>query len=400
MRRRDFLAGAAGAAVLADWSWARDAPRDVKITRVVSVELKSRRPKHIGKNAYRHDHGYDAYERCLRVYTNAGVDGFGTCASGANECVRLLGKNPFDFFDADARQVRCPLDRYTSPLWDVCGKLLKKPVYAMLGGKGPERVAVYDGSIYFIDLRWQFRDAYADEFRREIALGQSLGHRAFKIKVGRGLRWMVRDEGYARDVEITRLVRRLLGKEGVLAVDANNGYDPAQAERFARDTADCDLAFVEELFGESVEAYLKLKEVIKETGRRTLIADGESVDRPEDLTELVEAGAVDILQGDMNRFGFEDVLREAAMARPHGAMVAPHNWGSLLGYYLQLHVGRAIENFYMAEQDPMTCPAVIADGFTIRDGRSSVPDRPGLGLQINEAEFKPETARVNFDYKL
>ena len=41
-------------------------------------------------------------------------------------------------------------------------------------------------------------------------------------------------------------------------------------------------------------------------------------------------------------------------------MVAPHNWGSLVGYYMQLHVGRAIENFYRAEHDPLS-PALFAE---------------------------------------
>jgi len=65
------------------------------------------------------------------------------------------------------------------------------------------------------------------------------------------------------------------------------------------------------------------------------------------------------------------------MARPHKAMVAPHNWGSLFGYYLQLHVGRAIDNFYHAEEDPMSCPAIITEGFEIRDGKVAVPETPG-----------------------
>jgi L-alanine-DL-glutamate epimerase-like enolase superfamily enzyme len=112
----------------------------------------------------------------------------------------------------------------------------------------------------------------------------------------------------------------------------------------------------------------------------------------------VEAGAVDILQGDMNRFAFEGILEEAAIARPHGARVAPHNWGSLFGFYCQLQVGRAIDNFYMAEQDPMSTPAIITDGFVIKDGECTIPDRPGLGLAIDDRALA-DAACVHFDLR-
>jgi len=153
------------------------------------------------------------------------------------------------------------------------------------------------------------------------------------------------------------------------------------------------------MFPDSVEQFLELKKFIAKRGGKTLLADGESQGRPEEMKPWIDARAVDVLQGDMNHFGFEGVLAEAAMARPAGATVAPHNWGSLFGYYLQLQVGRAITNFYRAEQDFMTCPALIAEGYEIKDGTSSVPDAPGLGLKINDAEL-PNCSRLHFDYKV
>jgi L-alanine-DL-glutamate epimerase-like enolase superfamily enzyme len=195
-----------------------------------------------------------------------------------------------------------------------------------------------------------------------------------------------------------KLVRGHVGKEVVLGADANNGYDLAQAKRFVKATAECRLAFVEEMFPESVEAYRELKALIRELELGTLIADGENLDHPGELRPLVEAGVVNILQGDMKRFGFEGVLAEAAMGRPHGATVAPHNWGSLLGYYMQLQVGRAVPNFYRAERDPLSCKALLADGFAIKDGTSSVPDAPGLGLRLDD-KVLADVAKVRFDVR-
>ena len=103
-----------------------------------------------------------------------------------------------------------------------------------------------------------------------------------------------------------------------------------------------------------------------------------------------------VQQADMNRFGFEGILTEAAWARPQGLVIAPHNWGSLVGYYMQLHVGRAIENFYRAEHDPLSTPILVAEGYTRMNGETTVPSTPGFGLSIDENAFAAE-AKVRFD---
>ena len=85
------------------------------------------------------------------------------------------------------------------------------------------------------------------------------------------------------------------------------------------------------------------------------------------------------------------------MARPQGIRVAPHNWGSLIGFFMQLHVGRAITNFYRAEQDPLQSDLLVADGYQVADGTCSVPDAPGFGLALDERRFRD--AKILFDLK-
>jgi L-alanine-DL-glutamate epimerase-like enolase superfamily enzyme len=100
----------------------------------------------------------------------------------------------------------------------------------------------------------------------------------------------------------------------------------------------------------------------------------------------------------MKHFGIDGILTEAAMGKPNGILVAPHNWGSLLGYYMQLHVGRAIENFYRAEHDPLSTDVLIADGYAIADGVAQVPEKPGFGLELNAERFAA-TIKPLFDLK-
>jgi len=159
------------------------------------------------------------------------------------------------------------------PLWDIAGKVLGRAVYELLGGAGPKKVPVYDGSIYFSDLLEQYSTSWRDRFREEIDMGLAAGHRAFKVKIGRGAKWMPSAEGYARDVEVLRVIRKHAGAKILIGVDANNGYDPASTRKLLAEVGDLNLAFVEEMFPEDVEQYLSLKDFLQAHGLETLIAD-------------------------------------------------------------------------------------------------------------------------------
>ena len=199
-------------------------------------------------------------------------------------------------------------------------------------------------------------------------------------------------------MDVVNLIRRHGGKRLILGVDANNGYDLAGAKEFIRRAGDANIAFAEEMFPEKVDECLAMKKFFKDSGHKTLLADGESQGTVDVFRPFVKAGAIDVLQGDMKRFGFEGILAEAALGRPKGVLVAPHNWGSLLGYYMQLHVGRAITNFYRAEHDPLASDVLIADGYKIKNGLATVPEAPGFGLKIDEAKFARQV-KVSFDVK-
>jgi L-alanine-DL-glutamate epimerase-like enolase superfamily enzyme len=395
MQRRDFLIAIAGMA-LTRIIQAAAPPKDVRITRAVGFDLVSQRSKVAGKNARLDVHGDRATDRMVRFYTNAGVEGIGNCRAEKDACARLIGKDPFEFFRRDERKFTGPLGAGTMPLWDLAAKLLKKPAWELMGGAGTEKVPVYDGSIYFADLLPQYADRWRDRFKAEIDMGLADGHWAFKIKIGRGSKWMPRDAGDDRDVDVVMLIRQHAGPDVLLGVDANNGYDLAGAKRFLQRVADVKLAFVEELFPETVEDCLALKQFIKEQGGATLLADGETQHELEAFKPFIAARAIDIYQGDMNHFGIDGILTEAAWAAEQKLRIAPHNWGSLGGYYQQLHVGRAIPNFYRAEHDPLSNAVLVADGYSRKDGFATLSDAPGFGLSIDKKAFARDIT-VRFD---
>ncbi|MGQ0633725.1 MAG: enolase C-terminal domain-like protein [Planctomycetaceae bacterium] len=399
MRRRAFLT-VLGSAALARTAraFATELPQDLRITRVVGFDLVSRRSKVAGKNARLDVHGDQATDRMLRLFTNTGLEGFGNCVVNEEAAGQLLGHDPFEWYQREPGRFASPLRQGTMPLWDLLGKVLQKPVYELLGGAGPERVPVYDGSIYFADLLPQYESRWRERFREEIDLALADGHRAFKIKIGRGNKWMAREAGDDRDVEVVRSIREHAGANVLLGVDANNGYDLAGAKRFLERAGDVQLAFVEELLDEQVEACLELKAFLRERGWHTLVADGETQGQLDAFKPFIVARAIDVLQGDMNRFGVEGIMTEAAWAGAQKLLVAPHNWGSLVGYYMQLQVGRAIDNFYRAEHDPLSNRVLVAEGYERREGTSTVPASPGFGLSLREEAFASE-ARVRFDLR-
>ncbi len=396
--RRRFLATTLATPFLAELALGKNANRDIRITRVTHCRIPTRRSKVAGKNSRKDVHGDSSGDALLRLFTNSGHEGFGHGRMQRKQAEGLLGKNPFDFLDEKSKQVSGPFGVGTMPLWDLAGKILGKSTHAMLGGKGPTKVPVYDGSIYFADLLPQFAANWKDRFCKEIDMGLEAGHKAFKVKIGRGAKWMERKAGDKRDVEVLKTIRAHGGKDLIIGIDANNGYDLAGTKQLFEEVGELDLAFAEEMFPETVEHCLEFKAFIRENKWKTLVADGESHKEASTFKPFIEAKAIEILQGDMKRFGFEGILEEASMASEKNLLVAPHNWGSLVGYYMQLQVGRAIPNFYRAEHDPLSTPIIIGEGYSRKDGLASVPDTPGCGLTIDEKAFAKE-AKVFYDLK-
>jgi L-alanine-DL-glutamate epimerase-like enolase superfamily enzyme len=366
---------------------------DLRVVRASSFRVEAERWKVVGKNSHLGSHGKKAGDRILLIETNAGLSGVGSCPASREDAAKLLGKDPLGFY-LPGKGIASPLGNGDAPLWDLVGRHYEQPVWRLLGGYGAEWVPVYDGSIYFSDLEPEHASRGVARIIEEVDHAIEAGHRAFKIKVGRGFKWMEKEAGFRRDVEVVKAVRKHAGAKVELMVDANNGFDPAAARRFIEE-ADADLFFVEEMFPEAVDADLELKRWLREQGQRTLVADGESAREEKHFEPYIAARALDVLQGDIRAFGLTRLLNLSRMSAPTGIRLAPHNWGSYLGYYMQLVLARGIPNFIYAEQDPGVTDLFAGSAdFELREGKARVPDAPGCGLEFRREEFlksgKPE----------
>jgi L-alanine-DL-glutamate epimerase-like enolase superfamily enzyme len=396
MNRRQFLTATAALAVAAP-GIARgddkpDALKKFKITKVTGFRHVCPRPKLVGKNSHLDVHGRETTDHVLRVVTDQGVEGIGS-GNVKPETARLLLGHTLDEYWQPGRGAVSPLDRADHALYDLVGKALGVPAWKLLGGRGPEWVPVYDGSIYFNDLLPEHQDKGVARLLEEVETSLKAGHRAFKIKVGRGFKWMEKDAGFRRDVEVVQAIRKRVGKDVPLMVDANNAWDPEGTRRWLDAVGD-DLFWVEEPFPEEVEEDLALKEYLRKKGWKTFLADGESAREVSHFDPFIDKEAIDVLQPDIRAFGLTRQWELSRKLAEHPQVkLAPHNWGSFLGLYMQLVLARGVGNVLTAEQDPSTSDLFDTSAFRFKEGKMSVPDVAGCGLVLREEVFQKKYAK-------
>lgn len=386
LSRRDFLA-ASGILALASsrvGAAKTDSPLDDhRINRVRGFRYRAPRPKFVGKNSHLDNHGDHTSDEVLVLTTDRGVEGVGAGRIGADAARAILGK-PVSALWSDDRGSIGALGRADHALFDLVGKILEKPAWTLLGGKGDEWTRVYDGSIYFNDILDEHAARGVDRLLDEVDMGLEAGFRAFKIKVGRGYKWMEKDAGFRRDVEVIRRIREHVGPDVDMMVDANNGFTPEETRRWLGEVGDCRLTFVEEMFPEAVEDDRNLREFLRERDWGTLVADGESADKPEHFTPYLDAGVLDILQPDIRAFGLslQWTLAKELKRRSSPARLAPHNWGSHLGGFMQVTLARGLEEVVWCEIDRSRSTLFDSSAYPMRDGRMRAPDVAGCGLVL------------------
>ncbi len=391
---------------------------DVKIDRVLNCRVSYDRPRIVAGNSKYRLAGGSRTDSVLILFGNNGKIGVGCCRSGAKPTDGrfLIGKPLSNLLNKQVSEVNQRTG--TSAIWDLAGKSLNKPVYALLGGEAPKGgVPVYDGTIYHEELLSRDRNSayrnrnskyddqpdWSDIIKEAIDVSEAHGHKFVKVKIGRGAKHLSRKAGNYQDAAVLQLIREYAGNDFGIGVDANNGYTLEDTLWLLRECGDLNLAFIEEMFPEDIEKYRQVREVLAELKLDTLVADGENWRAPSDAAtqEMIQSGVIDILQGDMRRFEIEGIMDESRLAEAarHGSRIAPHNWGSEFGFYMQIHVACAISNFYRAEHDlgEAKDDTLIKHGYKIKDGFCMDFDAPGFGVQLNTRML--DNLKSRFDVK-
>ena len=281
-------------------------------------------------------------------------------------------------------------------LWDIKGKALGRPVYDLLGGKTRDDIRAYANGWY--SSEWAPEDnrrpvtpeEYADIAAKVVALGyDALKFNPFGAPPGAGWPDHERlldprraDLGYAR----VAAVREAVGPGVDILVEVHGWLGTTSAIEMGRRLVDLKpFCYEEPVDAMNVACMLKVAKNVP-----IPIAAGERLYTRYQFREYIESQAVDILQPDVGLAGgITELKKIAAYAETYDLHVQPHNCHGPIATAAAVQVDACITNAIIQElvpfRDRITYEIVNEPlEFEVVNGHIPIPDRPGLGVTLNE----------------
>ena len=244
-------------------------------------------------------------------------------------------------------------------LYDLKAKRAGLPLAKLLGA--------YRDSVACYNTSGGFLHTPLDQLLVNAKASRERGIGGIKLKVGQ--------PDWKRDLERVTAVRKHLGDDVPLMVDANQQWDRPRAQRMCRVFEEFGLVWIEE----PLDAYDHEGHAALAAMFDTPIATGEMLTSAAEHSELIRHRSADYLMPDAPRVGgITPFLKIAAQAEEAGLMLAPH-------FAMELHVHLAatyptepwVEHFDWLEP-------LFNERLEIKDGRMLVPTRPGLGVSLSD----------------
>jgi len=408
LNRRKFLATAGGAAaalflpehsqVLKAMPQAESEFGKVKITDIKTASVMINYPAHL-----------------VKIETDSGLYGIGEAYNrdGIVDHIRSLkstvvGEDPLqvDYLFQKMSEallghgswtgaISSSISGVESALWDLAGKILKVPVYVLLGGKFRDRLLIYHdtGSPKTADP-----GPWVEEARRSV----DYGFKAMKFDLDwesraqalAGKPYQYRGEIWNRGisslemtqwVKILEAVRKEIGEHYPLAVDLHFNYNLADSLRFTNMTEDLNLWFVEDPIppqnADAMARFTRASEVPTCTG--------ENLYSRHTFRDFIEKQACDIIQPDPQKVGgLLETKKIADWADLYYITMACHNMCTPVGTYASAHACAAIRSFVTLESDSVELPhwqdIIQHERNLYQDGYLVLENKPGLGIELNE----------------
>ena len=265
--------------------------------------------------------------------------------------------------------------------WDILGQSLGAPVWRLLGGKLRPRLRAYANGWYRGPRDPQF-------FAERAAEVVGLGYTALKFDpFGSAYRFLDRAE-LRLSLAIVEAVREAVGDGVDLLIEGHDRFSVSTAIEVARALAPYEPFWFETpVMSTEVEA---LAEVARASPVR--VVAGERFAAKGDFARLLETRTIDVIQPEILRCGgVSGLYKIAGMAEAYDAFVAPHNAQSPFTTVVNAHVGAALPNLLIQECfDDFLVPwsrEIMGGTVRIVDGYIEVPDGPGFGVTLHEAEM-------------
>ena len=321
---------------------------------------------------------YNSDITCDIFHRQIAPHALGTDAFDFEDTLNLIGEREHKYPGSYLRRAMTGLD---TALWDMAGKRAGKPVVSLIGGK-PGKLRAYASSMK--------RDITPeDEAKRFVKLRDTYGFDAFKWRVGREC-GRDRDEWPGRTEEVVPTVSKALGDGITKLVDANSCYSPKRAIEVGKLLADNGISHFEEPC--PYWEYEQTREVTE--ALEIDVTGGEQDCEFVTFKLMMDMKAVDIVQPDIMYIGgLTRTLKICAMAAERGFKITPHAANLSLVTMCTMHLLGAIPNagkyleFSIEEEDyyPWQYGLFLGDPYKIEDGKATIPDAPGWGVEINPA---------------
>jgi len=273
---------------------------------------------------------------------------------------RIIGRKGLTFHAISAVDIA---------LWDLKAKSMEIPLYKLLGGS-KKTLPIYGSGGWISNS--------CNELVKEMVSMVEQGFCSVKMKVGI-------NSGLSPEEDILRVktVRKALGKNIKLMIDANGSWSVATALKVAHQIEEDDIDWIEEpVLPDDLDGYLELK-------RRTSIpiAGGENEYTKYGCKELLVKGAIDIMQMDVVKVGgITEWMKVAAMSQAWNIPLAPHHY-----FTANIHPLCACSNALTLEflEVHAKFDSTIFDGIPeIVNGYVTPLEKPGIGIELNKLGVK------------
>lgn len=333
----------------------------------------------------------------VQVYTDEGIVGLGEATGGLSTKPNEAAVHELRplYLGQDPRDVGALWDRMRKGLflkqnaamsgiemacWDILGKSLGVPVWRLLGGKQRTRIRAYANG-------WYTGPRDPKYFGERAAQVVAMGYTALKFDpFGNAYRFIDHDE-LRLSLAIVAAVRDAVGPNVDVLIEGHDRFSVSTAIEVGRALAEFQPFWFETpVMSTEIEA---MAEVARQIPVR--VVGGERLTVLPEFARLLETEVIDVIQPEILACGgVGGLVKVAAMAEGHEAFVAPHNAQSPYTTVVNTMIGAALPNLLIQECfDDFLVPwsrEVLQGTVKIVDGYIEVPDAPGFGVTLNEAE--------------
>lgn len=378
--RRELIgAAAAGSMLLAGAVMGVEGPGGNVADRTSSIKITGLKGFVVGPKAY------------IKIDTNHKITGWGEVTGCEPKVAVTLAESLFELLDTEnptrveylwQKLYRSHRDMRGGPimthvisgidmaLWDITGRLWGVPVYRLLGGPVRDKIRVYPTP------------------------------KATKLGTGGPHPFSANPDEIQRLTKMVEDTRKRLGPDGTIMFDAHCAVPPPMLLQLASAIDPYDILFLEEpAVPGNIEVFVRLKQHV-----RIPMATGERDRTIWEMIAYLQNRCIDILQPDCGHTGGISQMRKiAALAEAYHVPLAPHNTCSELGLTASMHATAAVPLFLIHEaylDGHIMPPGVAKKNWDVdKDGYASLPQGPGLGVEIDEGKFAEINAMPNKKYK-